>query len=150
MRSNKRSGTRPELFVRRLLHGLGYRFRTQVGGLPGRPDLVFTRRHIVVQVHGCFWHQHSDQHCRLRSMPKSNTAYWSVKLARNVERDRDQEVALVAAGWQVIITVWECECARPDLLAERLMSLLGSAREPRHAKAAFTLSARAPDIQVNP
>jgi DNA mismatch endonuclease (patch repair protein) len=124
MRGNKGSGPGPELLVRRLLHGLGYRFRTHIRELPGRPDLVFTRRRAVVQVHGCFWHQHPDEQCRLRSMPKSNSAYWSVKLARNVERDREQAAALNAAGWRVI-TVWECECTQPDLLAERLAALLG-------------------------
>lgn len=40
--------TGPELAVRRLAHGLGYRFRLHRRDLPGRPDLVFPRRHKVI------------------------------------------------------------------------------------------------------
>lgn len=50
--------TKPELFVRRALHAMGYRLRTHVRSLPGRPDLVFTKRRAVIFVHGCFWHRH--------------------------------------------------------------------------------------------
>ena len=44
--------TKPELFVRRGLHALGYRFRKHVRSLPGRPDVVFFRRRVAVFVHG--------------------------------------------------------------------------------------------------
>ena len=36
--------TAPEMTVRRLLHGLGFRYRLHVSGLPGRPDIVFPGR----------------------------------------------------------------------------------------------------------
>ena len=32
--------SRPEMFVRRLVFALGYRYRLHVAGMPGRPDLV--------------------------------------------------------------------------------------------------------------
>ena len=50
--------TTPEMRVRRSLHELGYRFRLHVKGLPGTPDVVFTKRHKIIQVHGCYWHRH--------------------------------------------------------------------------------------------
>jgi DNA mismatch endonuclease, patch repair protein len=106
MRSNKKTGTRPEVRVRSLLHRRGYRFRMnlliKVAGCSVRPDLVFTRQRVAVFVDGCFWHccpVHGNQ-------PKVNTSYWGSKLARNVERDRTVTSALRADGWTVV-RVWE-------------------------------------------
>src|ERR1700730_9051314 len=50
--------TMPEMAVRRIAHGLGFRFRLHRRDLPGSPDLVFAAHHAVVFVHGCFWHRH--------------------------------------------------------------------------------------------
>ena len=127
MRGNKCADTRPEMLVRRLLHRLGYRYRTHVKDFPGRPDLVFSKRRVVVQVHGCFWHQHADPSCTLRSKPKGNTDYWSAKLARNVERDAEQAQALAERGWQTVI-VWECQCSDEARLQATLTQLLGPPR----------------------
>ena len=36
--------TKPEMRVRRALHGAGLRYRLHAKGLPGKPDLVFSRQ----------------------------------------------------------------------------------------------------------
>lgn len=116
--------TKPERLVRSLLHRLGYRFTVngpKNKNLPGRPDIVFPSRKIALFVHGCFWHRHPG--CKTASTPKSNTAYWSAKFKRNVERDRQSETALEQQGWQVI-TVWECELKQLDQLAAQLINTL--------------------------
>lgn len=123
MRGNKRSDTRPELAVRRLLHALGYRYRLHASDLPGKPDIVFRPRKIAVFVHGCFWHQHADLACPLRSAPSTNRHYWLAKLARNVQRDAENKARLCALGWRVE-TVWECEVADPEELKKRLEEIL--------------------------
>ena len=46
--------TKPELALRRLVFGLGYRYRLHVTRLPGTPDLVFPRKMAVIFLHGCF------------------------------------------------------------------------------------------------
>ena len=112
MASIRATNTRPEMAVRRLIHGLGYRFRLHRRDLPGKPDLVLPRYRAVVFVHGCFWHQHD---CRVGGrLPASNQAYWGPKLARNVERDRNARCALRQLGWRVL-TIWECQVGQPDL-----------------------------------
>ena len=63
--------TRPEMLVRRLVHGLGYRYRLHAKDLPGKPDLVFRSRKKVIFVHGCFWHQHKG--CREGRVPDAET-----------------------------------------------------------------------------
>ena len=103
--------TQPEMQVRRLVHGLGYRYRLHRKDLPGTPDLVFPKRRKIIFVHGCFWHGHD---CKAgRKQPKANEAYWSAKLARNRERDAANQALLRAQGWDVLI-VWECDLKQFD------------------------------------
>jgi DNA mismatch endonuclease (patch repair protein) len=66
--------------------------------------MVLSRYRLVVLVHGCFWHGHI---CRIGHLPKSNTAYWSAKIERNIARDARNRSALEALGWHVA-TVREC------------------------------------------
>jgi len=84
MRAIRGKGMQPEMTVRRLVHGIGYRYRLHQAGLPGKPDLVFRSRQKVIFVHGCFWHQHAG--CPRKHTPKSNLDYWLPKLARNRAR----------------------------------------------------------------
>jgi DNA mismatch endonuclease, patch repair protein len=126
--------TKPELAIRRLLFGLGYRYRLHRKDLPGSPDLVFPVRKKVVFVHGCFWHAHEG--CGLANLPKSRTEYWRSKFERNVERDKANRRALRSQGWKVL-TVWECEVKKSSTLVGRLTRHLGPAR------AAITSESRA-------
>src|SRR4051794_28993549 len=98
--------TRPEMIVRRLVHGLGYRYRLHPSDLPGKPDLVFRRSRKVLFIHGCFWHLHEN--CPLCRPPKSRLEFWRPKLETNKERDRVVAARLHELGWSVM-TIWECE-----------------------------------------
>ena len=102
----KSTNTTPEIAVRRMVHGLGYRFRLHRQDLPGTPDLVLPRHRAVIFVHGCFWHQHQCRRGNRR--PQANRAYWDRKLERNVKRDSQNRRALRRLGWRVL-TVWECQ-----------------------------------------
>ncbi|MBW8748564.1 MAG: DNA mismatch endonuclease Vsr, partial [Acidobacteria bacterium] len=83
----KASDTKPEMIVRRLVHALGFRYRLHVRGLPGTPDLVFSRLRKVIFIHGCFWHRHRHRFCKLARMPKSRLDFWETKLEGNRLRD---------------------------------------------------------------
>lgn len=119
--------TKPEMTVRRLAHGLGYRYRLHRADLPGSPDLVFPGRRKVVFVHGCYWHRH--QNCRFAYVPKSNEAFWSRKFAANVARDRQAVIDLEAQGWGTLV-IWECEVKDSNLVASRLSAHLGPSDVP--------------------
>lgn len=99
------ANTKPELEVRRLIHGMGYRYRLRSKDVPGRPDLVFRRCKKVIFVHGCFWHQHGCQQYR---MPKSRLKFWLPKLEQNVARDKKVLKDLKESGWKALI-IWECQ-----------------------------------------
>lgn len=107
--------TKPEVFVRRLAHSLGFRFLLHARNLPGRPDLVFPGRRKIVFVHGCFWHRHQ---CRYgRPKPATRAEFWRLKLEANRARDARVRRALRRLGWQVLV-VWECQTRRAGLAAK--------------------------------
>ena len=103
MRMIKSKDTSPELTVRRFVHGMGYRYLLHVASLPGKPDLVFPCRKKIIEVRGCFWHQHAG--CIDSHIPKSRIEYWKPKLARNESRDAVNEGQLRSQGWRVMV-VW--------------------------------------------
>lgn len=101
--------TKPEIMLRKRLHRIGFRYRTHVGNLPGRPDLVFPKYGAVVFVHGCFWHRHPG--CRFATNPTSNVEFWQSKFTVTVVRDSAAIGKLEASGWRVAV-VWECALER--------------------------------------
>jgi len=123
--------TSPELQARRLVHGLGYRYRLHSGDIPGRPDIVFRGRKKVIFVHGCFWHQHPAPYCKIVRRPKSRTGYWNSKLDRNVQRDRTNQAALESQGWASLV-IWECDLAsRPEKVEAKVRRFLGACTTPQ-------------------
>jgi DNA mismatch endonuclease, patch repair protein len=133
MRRIRGKGMKPEILVRQLVHGLGFRFRLHRTDLPGKPDLVLPRHRKIILVHGCFWHGHSDPSCvDGRRQPKSNLDYWLPKLARNKERDQLNIETLNALGWRTLI-VWECETKHPGQLRDKLKSFVEERSNLRYA-----------------
>lgn len=115
--------TKPEMIVRRFVHGLGYRYRLHCTDLLGKPDLVFRPRGKIIFVHGCFWHQHDDENCALSRLPKSRQSFWLPKLERNRERDLENQRKLQCLGWQILV-VWECELRNREELEFKLKEFL--------------------------
>ena len=123
MRGSRSKNTRPERYVRSLLHSLGYRFRIHCKTLPGSPDLAFTKRKKALFIHGCFWHQHEAVDCPIVRRPDVNDSFWNAKFDRNKRRDARNVAALAKEGWEATV-VWECELRSPKL-GEELASFLG-------------------------
>jgi len=121
MRQVKGRDTGPEKRVRKLLTGLGARYRLHRKDLPGSPDLVLPGRRLAIFVHGCFWHGHDC--ARGARVPKANRDYWLAKLARNRARDERATTDLAAGGWRVE-TIWECELKDEAGLRGRLARML--------------------------
>lgn len=106
MAAIKGKNTKPEMVVRRFLWSRGFRYRVNCPRLPGHPDIVLRKYRTCVFVNGCFWHGHEG--CRYYVVPKTHTEFWVKKIARNVERDREEQRQLAKMGWHSI-TIWECE-----------------------------------------
>ncbi|MDH4385366.1 MAG: DNA mismatch endonuclease Vsr [Caulobacter sp.] len=124
MRRVRSRDTGPERTVRKILTGLGLRYRLQRADLPGKPDIVMAGRRLAIFVHGCFWHGHDC--ARGARVPKQNQDYWLAKVGRNRARDSACSEALEAAGWRVSV-VWECELRDLPGLTRRLQVLTQAA-----------------------
>jgi len=104
--------TKPEVRLRKGLFALGYRYRVNVRGLAGSPDIVLPRYRTCIFVNGCFWHGH--QGCRRFVAPKSNAEFWRTKVRNNRERDLRNYRDLEARGWRTMV-VWECELTSREM-----------------------------------
>ena len=105
MSSVRSKNTKPEMYVRSMLHINGLRFRLHGKDLPGSPDIVLPRFKTAIFVNGCFWHGHD---CPKGRRPVSNRKFWNKKLDQNLRRDEANHSALRDMGWCVAI-IWECE-----------------------------------------
>jgi DNA mismatch endonuclease (patch repair protein) len=123
MQRIRKTDTKPEMIVRRLVHAMGYRYRLHQSDLPGSPDIVLTRHRKVILVHGCFWHRHDCADGR--KLPRSKPEYWAPKLERNRRRDEANIARLKELGWRVLV-VWECEITNGRWLSKTLAKFLRS------------------------
>jgi len=114
MKRVRQRDTEPEWAVRRSLWSIGARYRVNVRGLPGSPDVANRARRKAIFVHGCFWHFHEG--CDRGRLPKRNRAFWKKKLEGNRARDASKVEQLGALGFDVL-TLWECELADEALLS---------------------------------
>jgi len=106
MQSNRSIDTQPEVKLRAAVWAAGLRgYRKNPKGMPGRPDLVFSKHKLAVFVHGCFWHRCPT--CN-PSSPRTNALFWSEKFRTNVERDERNREKLEGLGYRVLV-IWECE-----------------------------------------
>lgn len=109
--------TKPEMLVRRFLHGHGYRYTLHNKKLPGRPDIVLPKYRTIIFIHGCFWHGHAG--CRYFTIPKTRTQWWTDKIATNQANDARALHILKEQDWKVI-EIWEC-----DLKKDKVEETLG-------------------------
>lgn len=118
----KNRGTQPEEKVASMLRALRVRYRRNVKSLPGEPDFVVSSVKIVIFVHGCFWHNHSN--CNRANLPKTNRRFWKIKIESNKRRDKRIARLLRKKGWHVI-TIWQCSLRDPDKVLNRMKRIFG-------------------------
>jgi len=117
--------TKPEMTVRKYLHGQGYRYRLHEKKLPGTPDIVLSKYNTVIFVQGCFWHGHDG--CKYFVIPKTKTEWWLKKINRNKQLDLENIQKLEADNWKVI-SIFECELkdGKAEKTLENLLKHLGA------------------------
>lgn len=123
MAAIKGKNTKPEMVVRRLVHRLGYRYRLHRKDLPGKPDLVFSRHHKIIEIYGCYWHMHDCPYGWV--VPKTNAEFWQNKRLSNVARDKKNIAALTELGWKVLV-LWECQTKDTAQLEECIKQFLSN------------------------
>lgn len=97
--------TKPEIFIRKIAHSLGYRFRLHKKELPGKPDIVFPKYKKVIFVNGCFWHGHKN--CNRSKLPTTHKKFWQEKIEGNKKKDKSNYIRLKKLGWDYLV-IWQC------------------------------------------
>jgi len=115
----KSKNTKPELKIRSYLFSKGLRFKIHDTDLPGSPDIVLPKYKIVINVNGCFWHQHG---CTNTKIPNKHRDFWENKFDKIKSRDAQNRLKLENLGWHVI-DFWECSIMRENTLIEILKKL---------------------------
>ena len=105
MAAIKSKDTTPELYIRKRLFKLGYRYRKNYAGMIGHPDIWLRKYNTAIFIHGCFWHRHKN--CKYAYIPKSRKDFWRTKFERNIARDKEVFLKLEQQGIRVLI-IWEC------------------------------------------
>jgi DNA mismatch endonuclease, patch repair protein len=130
-RSNRKTGTKAEVALRKALWRRGLRYRLNRRDLPGAPDIVFVGTRIVVFVDGDFWHGRNWSERKQRLESGSNSDYWVSKIGYNRERDERNNAKLTGLGWR-ILRFWETDVlSDPDAAAAIVMKLVRSDRVQR-------------------
>ncbi|MFZ5430466.1 MAG: very short patch repair endonuclease [Bacteroidota bacterium] len=100
----KSQDTKAELKLRNALWNLGYRYRKNLKSLPGKPDIVYPNKKLVIFVDGEFWHGYNWEQKKIRI--RTNPKFWISKIERNIQRDEQINQLLSLSGWKVI-RFWE-------------------------------------------
>ncbi|MBP7947921.1 MAG: DNA mismatch endonuclease Vsr [Verrucomicrobia bacterium] len=124
MASVKGRNTAPERLVKSCLRRLHCRYRSNVKGLPGTPDIVLVGQKKLIFVHGCFWHGHKG--CPRGARPDTNRSFWDRKIDGNMRRDAKTRCSLTRLGWRVLI-LWQCETRNLERMNAKLVRFINAA-----------------------
>lgn len=102
MKSIRSKDTKIEIVLRKALWEKGYRYRKNYSALPGKPDIVLTKYKIAIFCDSEFFHGKDWEEQKERLKNSNNSSYWTEKIARNIERDKEVEKQLKALGWTVL------------------------------------------------
>ena len=126
-RMNQSRDTVQERTLRALLWRSGLRFRKNLASLPGKPDIVFTRRKVAIFCDGDFWHGRHWKQLSKKLRTGANPSYWLHKIEANRQRDRRTDESLRKAGWTVL-RFWETDILRdPECIAVEIAKVLRGA-----------------------
>ena len=123
----KSRDTKPELTLRKLLYSSGLRnYRLHSKKIIGKPDIIFPRLKIIIFIDGCQWHK-----CKKHYVPpKTNIAFWLIKINRNIKRDIIVDKQLKKLGWKVI-RVWEHDLKK-NKINQRLSDIIKSIKNGKN------------------
>lgn len=108
---------------------MGLRFRKNVSGLPGKPDIVFPRARVIVFCDGDFWHGRHWHRLSTKLEEGTNPSYWVAKIRTNMERDQRNTAILEEDGWHVI-RLWETDIKKDLQAAAQLVADAVTQRRP--------------------
>jgi len=116
----KSKNTLPEVIVKKKLREIGLSYKCHIKNLDGTPDIVLEKFKIIINVKGCFWHNHG---CIENKLPTSKINFWADKFNSVKISDNENLKKNLAEGWKVI-DLWECVIKREKFLENELKKYL--------------------------
>lgn len=98
----KNKDSKIEVLFRKELWRQGFRYRKNSTKYFGKPDIVLPKYKTVIFIDSCFWHG-CKRHCRIPTVRKK---YWTEKITRNRERDKEVSRHYKKQDWK-ILRIWE-------------------------------------------
>lgn len=106
----RHKNTSLEVNFRKLLWEKGLRGYRIHYNLPGKPDIVYVSKKIVIFLDGDFWHGYNWK--KLGKVPPKK--YWQEKIQKNIDRAKKYNKQLKKDGWTVL-RFWEHDVKKkPD------------------------------------
>ena len=96
--------TQPEIKVQKILKKKGIIFDKHNVSLFGTPDISIPSKKIILNIKGCFWHQHGCVHSKI---PKNKILFWHEKFKNVKIKDTKDLILNSNKGW-VTFDLWEC------------------------------------------
>ncbi|WP_256467958.1 very short patch repair endonuclease [Seonamhaeicola sp. ML3] len=96
--------TKPEMLFRSALWAKGVRYRVDSKSLPGRPDVSIKKYKLAIFIDGEYWHGYNWQ--ERKSKIKTNRDFWTPKIERNMQRDKEVNQELFDLGF-TIFRFWD-------------------------------------------
>ncbi len=112
--------TKMEIAFRKAIWRKGFRYSKNSSKYFGKPDIVLKKYKTVIFLDSCFWHG-CKKHCRI---PIARKKYWTEKIERNKQRDKEVNSYYKKVGWK-IIRVWEHDIKRnPEKIIKSISDIL--------------------------
>ncbi|MBP3966246.1 very short patch repair endonuclease [Paenibacillus lignilyticus] len=101
MKQVKHKDSKIELLLRKELWRRGLRYRKNISGIIGKPDIAFPGLKIAIFCDSEFWHGYNWGDDKKKEF-KSNAEFWIKKIEGNMQRDIIVNNTLAELGWTVI------------------------------------------------
>jgi len=115
----KSKDSKIEVDFRKAIWKVGFRYRKNPAKYFGKPDMVLPKYKTAIFIDSCFWHG-CKYHCRL---PAARKKYWTTKIERNKERDKEVNRHYRKIGWEVV-RVWEHQLKDFDKTTKDIIKIL--------------------------
>ena len=122
--------TNPEIKVQEILKSKNIQFLKHIKTLAGTPDIIIKPLKIIIDVKGCFWHQHGCIHSKI---PKSNQIFWINKFEKIKIKDMQNITINKFKGWHTF-EIWECLIKDKKRLHQEMNRILNISKIIRKTK----------------
>lgn len=103
MKAVKCKDSEIELLLRKELWKRGFRYRKNLKGVYGKPDIAFVGKKIAVFCDSEFWHGYDW--VNRKSDIKSHQDFWIPKIERTIQHDIETTERLETEGW-IVLRFW--------------------------------------------